>query len=159
MTIQSIHFFARSFLFAQVCTCNKAIDCLREMLKQALVNRSVVVAKDALRKNLPDKLKEHHVQRVLLLTSVEGHERIGRFLTWLCQSQSIQVVPYAMARGDIAALKFVEEAMVVTSRTGCQGIIAAGGPAVMDVGKLSAVCQSDDTLFSDLTKVYIFRNL
>ena len=77
------------------------------------------VGKGAL-KELPATLRQHGVQRLLLLTSLGGHERIGRYLAWLCQSQNLQVVPYAMAHGNLPAFKFVEEALVVAQRSGCQ---------------------------------------
>jgi len=106
-------------------------------------------------KNLVPQLREDRVQRVLLLTSVNGHERVGRYLAWLAQSQNIQVVPYAMAHGNLPAVKFVDEALVVAQRTGCQGIIAAGGGAVIDVGKVVAACLNDDGLFKELREVHL----
>ena len=123
------------------------------MLAAALAKHgSVHVGKGALKK-LPAALRKDRVQRMLLLTSIGGHDRIGRYLEWLCQSQNIQVVPYAMAHGNLSAKKFVDEALVVANRTGCQGVVAAGGGAVLDVAKMTAACMSDDRLLSELTVV------
>eukprot|EP00941_MAST-03F_sp_MAST-3F-sp1_P002854 g2854.t1 len=75
--------------------------------------------------------------RVLLVTTLHGHDRHGGYLSYQLQRSGCEIVPFTVPDVRIPS-SAINDACSIGMRSGCTAVVGAGGSALMDISKLIA---------------------